>query len=362
MPRWSRRAVVAAALLALAAGTSGDVFSAAQRGSDAETVFAAGEPPPTTTTAPPPTTTTTEPQPPEWRVFAGGDVLMDRSEADGRNPFEQLVPPLADADLVLVNAEMAVADGGTAEVGKEFTFRAPASAAVTMADAGVDVVGLGNNHSLDFGTDALLESIANLRREGLVPVGAGADPETAFEPAVVEIGGEGEEVVSVAVVAASDVVPEGWAVGGTPGIATTREDALVDAVTAAASIHDVVLVMVHWGVEGESCPNQGQVDLGDDLLDAGAAAVVGSHPHVLQPVLRRGDGLVAYSLGNLVWHPRPGPEGETVLLELRFVGTRFDGFTTHPHVLDDAGDPESAGVDAADTIDAAVTGEGCDLP
>lgn len=362
MPRWFRRAVVAAALLALAAGTSGDVFSVAQRAGGDETVFAAGKPAPTTTTAPPPTTTTTRLQPPEWTVFAGGDVLMDRSEAAGRDPFDLLVPPLDDADLSLVNSEMAVADGGTAEEGKEFTFRAPASAATTMANAGIDVVALANNHALDFGSDALLESIANLRGADVTPVGAGADTENAFAPAAFEIGNDGEEKVSVAVVAASDVVPEGWSVGAQPGIATTRQGALVDAVEAAVEDHDVVLVMVHWGVEGEACPNQGQVDLGDELLDAGAAVVIGSHPHVLQPIARRGEGLVAYSLGNFVWHPRPGPAGESALLELRFVGTRFDGFTTHPHVLDDNGDPEPAGVDAAETIAATLDGEDCDLP
>lgn len=362
MPRWFRRAVVAVALLALAAGTSGDVFSVAQRADGDETVFAAGGPAPTTTTAPPPTTTTTQPQPAEWTVFAGGDVLMDRSEAAGRDPFDLLVPPLEDADLSLVNSEMAVADGGTAEEGKEFTFRAPASAATTMANAGIDVVSLANNHALDFGSDALLESIANLRGADITPLGAGADAENAFAPAVFEIGGDREERVSIAIVAASDVVPDGWGVGGRPGIATTRQGALVDAVEAAVDDHDVVLVMVHWGVEGEPCPNQGQVDLGDELLDAGAAVVIGSHPHVLQPIARRGEGLVAYSMGNLAWHPRPGPAGQSALLELRFVGTRFDGFTVHPHVLDENGDPEPAGVDAAETITAALDGDDCDLP
>ncbi|MBI2168477.1 MAG: CapA family protein, partial [Actinobacteria bacterium] len=75
---------------------------------------------------------------------------MDRSESAKRDPFASLVPPLSEADLALVNVEMAITDGGAAQAGKEFTFRAPPSAAETMAAAGVDVGNLGNNHARDF--------------------------------------------------------------------------------------------------------------------------------------------------------------------------------------------------------------------
>lgn len=354
MRRVLRRTVALVGLLAFAAGTSGDVPSLAERFDRGSAFAAATTTSSSTTTTEPKPTTTTAPPPPEWTLFAGGDVLMDRSETAGRDPFTKLVPAFSEADLTLVNVEMSIAEGGSPQAGKEFTFRAPASAAKTMAAAGVDGGNLGNNHSLDYGRDALLETVANLRSAGVAPFGAGSDEGEALAPATFAVGGEGEQKVSVAVLGASANVPGGWEAGAQPGIATTRGDRLVEAVRSAAADHGVVIVLVHWGQEGAPCPNDAQVELGDALVAAGADAVIGSHPHVLQPVVERGGGLIAYSLGNFVWHARPGAQGETGVLELRFVGDVFDGFSFHPHELDPNGDPEPAGAEATAGIEAAV--------
>lgn len=360
MRRFLRRGLVALALVGLAAGTTGDVPSLIER-IDGERVYAASEPATTTTSSTvPPTTTTTAPAPPEWTLFAGGDVLMDRSEPAGRNPFAHLVPPLSEADLALVNVEMAVADTGTPQAEKEYTFRAPPSAAQTMAAASVDVANLGNNHALDYGRDALLETIDHLSNAGVAPIGAGADIEEAFRPATFEFG-SGDTAVSIAVIGATANVPGGWQVGSLPGIATTRGDLLLESVRAAKAAHDVVVVTVHWGQENAACPDQNQITLGDELIDAGATAVLGHHPHVLQPVLERGGGVIAYSLGNFVWHPRSGPQADTGVLELRFVGATLDGFTFHPHVLDPNGDPEPAGAEATERIETSTGGADCRL-
>lgn len=343
-----------AALLGLAAGTSGDVPALVERFRPGEAFAAGSTTSSSTTTTGPEPTTTTSPPPPVWALYAGGDVLMDRSEPAGRDPFAKLVPELLDADLALVNVEMAIADVGAPQGGKEFTFRSPPSAVETIAAAGVDVATLGNNHALDFGRDALLQTASLLDGAGVKPVGAGATADAAFAPATFTVGGRRAAEVSVAVLGASHNVPGGWAAGAVPGIATTRGDRLVEAVRAAAAEHDVVVVTVHWGTERAPCPNADQIRIGDALVDAGADAVIGHHPHVLQPVVERGGGLIAYSLGNFVWHPRSGPQGETGVLEIRFVGDALDGFTFHPHALDANGDPEPASSAATDRIEAAV--------
>jgi len=352
--------VVLGALLALAAGTAGDVPSLVER-IDAARPFADGtraKSVPSTTT-PPPTTTTSTPAPLAWTLYAGGDVLMDRSEPAGRDPFVKLVPALAEADVALVNVEMVIAEGGAAEDGKEFVFRAPPSAATTLASSGVDVANLGNNHSRDFGPDALEEMIGLLRGAGVQTVGAGTDAAGALAPAVFRLGTDAAPV-SVAILGASANVPAGWMAGAQPGIATTRGDALIEAVVAARREHDVVIVTVHWGDENAPCPNDAQVTIGDALIAAGASAVIGHHPHVLQPIVERGGGLIAYSLGNFAWHSRSGPQGDTGLLELRFLGADLDGFTFHPHVLDANGDPEPAGLEPTGRIEAAIS-PNCDL-
>ena len=308
------------------------------------------------TVAPRPTPLITAPAPsptappPVWRLLAVGDVLMDGSEAAGFDPFAGVVPSFATAELAAVNVEMAIATGGSPEA-KSFVFRAPPSAARTMAAAGVDIGNLGNNHALDFGIDALYQTMANLRAAGVAPVGAGANESEAYAPESFDVAG-----VRVAVIGASRVLPTvRWAARAGPGLASAYyEDRLVEAVRAAKASHDVVIVMVHWGIELAPCPNGDQKRLGAALLQAGASVVLGSHPHVLQPIELRDGGLIAYSLGNFVWQPRSGPAGETGVLEVRFEGSRVSGYQLYPHALDWRGAPVPAGPAAAWRIQAAV--------
>jgi poly-gamma-glutamate synthesis protein (capsule biosynthesis protein) len=302
-----------------------------------------------------PTTTLPRPKrPASWMLFAGGDVLMDRTGT--RDPFSQLVPALAEADLALVNVETPVSDRGHAEKGKEFTFRSPPSAAGTMAAAGIDVANLGNNHSLDFGPKALLDTVRHLRQAGVAPVGAGRNRDEALAPAEFLVGGKRKAPVRVGVVGISDVLPAGWPAGpDTAGVASGRDGTALAAVEAAAAKYDVVVAMVHWGVELAKCPSEQQVALGDALVTAGASVVLGTHPHVLQPVVERGGGLIAYSLGNFAWHSRTGRTAETGVLEVRFAGPAVDGWTFHPHRLDVNGDPAPADAAANARIEKAVT-------
>ncbi|MCH8902283.1 MAG: CapA family protein, partial [Chloroflexi bacterium] len=136
-------AILAVAVLLLAGlGAWGLSMALGDDGDASEILAIVSPPPPTPTAIPTPTPL------PKWRLLAGGDVLMDRSEAENRDPFAGIVPSFNSAELVAVNVEMVIATGGTPEE-KLFVFIAPPSAAQTMAAAGVDVGNLGNNHSLD---------------------------------------------------------------------------------------------------------------------------------------------------------------------------------------------------------------------
>jgi poly-gamma-glutamate synthesis protein (capsule biosynthesis protein) len=195
---------------------------------------------------------------------------------------------------------------------------------------------------------------------GVTPVGAGADLDDALHPAVLQIAGQ-----SVAVLAGSQIIPTGaWvARDGRPGIASggghtinAESRQLIDAVRKAKAANDVVLVVMHWGIEQDPCPEGVQRTLGRLLREAGATAVLGAHPHVLQPIVsdavKRADGtveqgLVAYSLGNFIWGPRSGASADTGVLELDFDGAQLVGHQLHPHRLDGNGwaaavDPASA--------------------
>ncbi|MCU1378477.1 MAG: putative enzyme of poly-gamma-glutamate biosynthesis (capsule formation)-like protein [Acidimicrobiales bacterium] len=281
-------------------------------------------------------------------IAAAGDVhgegrvqkLLDA----GGNPFDAIAPTLAAADVAMVNLETAVGTSGQAAV-KEHTFRAPLSLLAALKSAGVDVVNLANNHALDYGTDALLDTIDRARAAGLLTVGAGRDRAEAYAPVVVRTPGG-----AVAVVGLSRVLPAGWAAGlGRPGLASAYDQsAAVAAVRRAAQLAPTVVVMIHWGVELAACPDAAQRGLADALVAAGADVVAGHHPHVLEGFDQRPGAVVAYSLGNFVWYHSNPPTNTTAVLTATSVEGRVVASDMVPARIDGTGRPRLlAGDDAA---------------
>jgi poly-gamma-glutamate synthesis protein (capsule biosynthesis protein) len=227
---------------------------------------------------------------------------------------------LAAADLAVVNLETSVGGGGRPEPGKRFTFQAPATALTALADAGVDVATMANNHSLDFGSGALDFDAVHAAAHAdppLAVVGVGRDVADAFRPARSEVDGTVVATLG-ATIAATDPTadPTGqWAATPTsPGTADAVDPRrLLRAVARADSHADVVVVYMHWGVQGESCPTARQRSLARALVEQGADVVVGSHAHRLQGDGHLGDGYVAYGMGNYAWYT---PTAQTGVLTL----------------------------------------------
>ena len=335
---WSG-ALLAAALLASACTESPRVRSS---------TGASPTLPPETTASVPTTTpittvqsTTTTESTRAWTLLAGGDVLMERSERLGLDPFESIEPPLGSSDLSVVNVEMAISDRGTPH-DKTYVFRAPPSAARRIAAGGVRVANLANNHAMDYGGDALSDTIDLLEGAGVATIGAGGNIDEAYRYRILTTGGG----VSVAFVGASLIVPSNFAAGSsTPGVASAHPPGLarvLDTIRAAGAAADAVVAIVHWGIERDPCPDDAQRLLARQLLDAGADAVIGHHPHVLQPVVFTGEKLVAFSLGNFIWEPRQHMSGETGVLQVDFEGDTVVGWAFHPHLLDGDGVPVPA--------------------
>ena len=293
-----------------------------------------------TTTGP---TTTAGAASSNWTLLFGGDALLTRPLRSGADPFGRIRPPLASADLAIVNVETAISNRGRPEQ-KAYRFRSAPVFATLLAIAGVDAGSLANNHARDYGADAMLDTVAYLRQAGLRPVGAGATRTDALAPATFTIG-----TTRVAVLGASQIVPNGgWvATADRPGIVNGHDlRTLTAAVRSARATHDVVVVVMHWGIEGDACPSGFQRSTARALRAAGATAVLGAHPHVLQPVVVDGEGIIAYSLGNFIWDPRSGAAADTGVLELRFSGSTLAGHRFYPHRLDGNGwaasvDPDS---------------------
>ncbi|WP_028649222.1 CapA family protein [Nocardiopsis sp. CNT312] len=260
-----------------------------------------------------------------FTVAFGGDVMFEGLLEPRLNDPATAMGPIAEqlsaADLAMVNLETAVTEGGTPAPGKQFVFRAPASALEALDAAGVDVASVANNHGLDYGAAGLADTLANGEASPVELVGIGNNADEAYAPHVAEVHGQ-----TVAMFGASDVLDDhliaAWTATDTnPGLASSKNEMrqhLVTAVSEAAAEHDNVVVFLHWGLEGSHCPLPHAPGLADELVAAGATAVVGGHAHVLSPGGFMGDSYVHYGLGNFVFYNFNGPTAESGVLTLTF--------------------------------------------
>jgi hypothetical protein len=239
-------------------------------------------------------------------------------------PWASVGPVLRAADVAMANVECAVSTRG-APVQKQFRFRGtPAALAATAKVGGIDVANLANNHVGDYGTLALRDTIANARRSGMGVSGAGYTLGAALQPAVVERLG-----LRIAVVGFSNILPYEFAASATkPGVAWATPEHVRAAVRAAREKADVVVATFHWGIEKDRVENGDQRALAQVAFDAGATAVIGAHPHVLQPMRRVGaHRFVAYSLGNFVFGAGSPGTTSTGILTLSLSARGVEGST-----------------------------------
>lgn len=206
---------------------------------------------------------------------------------------------IGQADVFMVNQEFPFSDRGEQAEDKQFTFRLPPEKVSMFQEMGIDIVTLANNHALDYGTDALLDSCSVLDGAGILHVGAGADLEAAKAWETIEVG---EKTIGFLGATRVIPVPEWAATQYQPGMLSTYDPAvLLEQIAMAKAVCDYVIVYVHWGIERDEFPQEYQKTLGRQYIDAGADLVIGSHPHVLQGIEYYQGKPIVYSLGNLVF-------------------------------------------------------------
>ena len=242
--------------------------------------------------------------PVELTLAFAGDVhftgrtlgLLDKPET----AFGKIAPTLADADLTILNLETAVTGRGT-EQPKRFHFRSPAAAYDALRAAGVDAASVANNHALDYGQVGLLDTLDSAAKADYPIFGAGRNTDEAYAPWVTEIKG-----VRVAVLGMSQVaeLSAQWKPTATrPGIAMAFDlERATEAVKAARARADLVVVFMHWGVEGSSCPSAQMKSFAKRMARDGADIVVGTHAHTLLTDGWVDDTYVHFGLGNFLWY------------------------------------------------------------
>ena len=252
------------------------------------------------------------------QVAAVGDINMDRAlgaiVAGGRTdfPFSQVAPHLQSADIAVGNFECSLGNVGEPE-DKSYAFRAPPEAAQSLADAGFDVITLANNHALDYGPEALMQGIDLLEEQAMSTIGAGITADAARAPAFLERNG-----LTIAFLGYVQVPVEGhppyfdtqtWtATADKPGLAWAVPEEVAADVAAARIQSDVVIVVLHSGVEYVSAPSPEQMAAARAAIDAGAALVIGHHAHILQGVEFYNGGVIVYGLANFAFNIIGPPE------------------------------------------------------
>ncbi|CAM3513309.1 CapA family protein [Marinicrinis lubricantis] len=232
-------------------------------------------------------------------VMFSGKVEPIMEEYGYDYPYSRLGDSLSCADITVANLETPISLRGEPIEEKEWVYRSSPDALPALAEAGVDLVNLANNHILDYGWDAFYDTFDYLNESGIEYVGAGKNEAEAYQYKVIEQNG-----IKVAFLGFSRVVPEGsWKAGPEkPGVAETYDYTRpVQAIEKAEKEADVVVVLTHWGDERSDLPNEIQSELSHRYIDAGADLVVGGHPHVLQGFEPYEGKWIAYSLGNFIF-------------------------------------------------------------
>ena len=288
-----------------------------------------------------------------------GDIMLGRGVAQAHDagdpvaPLRPLAGHLAGADLTVGNLESTLSTAGPPQQGGD-SFAVPPTVPAALAGLGLDAVSLANNHTGDFGTAALLETVTGFRGTGLRAFGAGADRAAASEPVVLTRHG-----VRFGFVGFNAIGETPQAAAGTPGALSVRMPPRTGPLDRADLAHvlavvrrlertvDVVVVLPHWGTQYTHVAEPVQTLVGRRLVGAGADLVVGGHPHWVQGLehvpTEDGGAVLAHSLGNLVFDMDFMEQTmEGVTLTATFWGDRLMRVALTPYRMDERFSPRLA--------------------
>lgn len=260
-------------------------------------------------------------------LTAAGDCLMHNTQIwsglqnDGTYSFDtfftQVKDLISEGDYSSVNFEAPMAGPASGYTGYPL-FNSPDAAADTFKDAGFDMVVTANNHAMDRGYSGAIRTLEVLHNAGLDTVGTYENEEASKAFLIKEVKG-----VKVGYIAYSY---------GTNGLPVPAEhpyffnfldsDKVLNDIKQLRPQVDVLVLVLHWGVEYSPKPTQHQRAMAFEFLEAGADVILGSHPHVIQPMevikIDGKDKFVIYSMGNFISHQIGQDRNSGIVLKLKF--------------------------------------------
>ena len=265
------------------------------------------------------------------KIYFVGDLLLDRGVREQINTkgieaiFANVKPVFAKADAVVANLECPVTRA-ISPVNKKYIFRAEPEWLKEVRKCGITHLVMANNHTNDQGRDGIKETYRNLMSNDLVPVGYGTNQDDACKPVILEKDG-----IKVALFASVLLTLENWAyLPDSAGVCQASVEELKTRIRDFKAAHTDyrIIVILHWGAEFQETPLPAQRQQAEELADAGADAIIGCHPHVIQSYKTYKGRPVFYSIGNFVFDQEYPPATHGLMVELDFSNSS-DTFVVH---------------------------------
>ena len=232
-----------------------------------------------------------------------GDVMLDETPGQyikrGHDPFKNFSQILEASDIRIANLECAVSSKPGKREEKPYTFKAHPRVLPLLAKY-FSAVSLANNHSYDFGEETFLETLNLLKKNKVNYFGGGNNIFEAHQPIIFNVKNK-----KIALLGYNEFFPRSFeALPDRAGIAWSEDDFVVDGIKKARTLYgaDYVITFPHWGIEHEKVASARQNHLARLMIDSGADAVIGGHPHVTQNIEIYKGKPIFYSLGNFVFN------------------------------------------------------------
>jgi len=269
-------------------------------------------------------------------IAAAGDTTQSdvfgeaTSWRDMNYPFEDVAEFFREADLAFVNLETSVSTRGESEKKEGYGFRTDPKYLEVYTQAGIDIVSCANNHTRDFGMDALADTFTNLDEYGIRYVGAGMNQTEAEKLETFELNGIKVGFTAINMI---NMNPTWYATEERAGLNCVDSwdcERQLELIKEYDKQCDVLFVSVHWGLEYYNTITEEQQEFAHKLCDSGADIILGHHPHVLQPIEAYNGSVIFYSMGNFLFYKMDDDAGKTALFEIEIDKNGFIGGKIHP--------------------------------
>ena len=270
--------------------------------------------------------------PQEARILFAGDLMLDWGIQDiiikegVEYPLKNLKEFLHRFDYRFCNLECPITSKGEVHPDKKYVFRGKPEHIALLKYAEINGVSLANNHACDYGRTGLLDTIDNLTKNKIDTAGAGENLKSAHLPLTININNIKLAVLAYASVAYDD----SFAGKNSPGIAMAKIELIKDDIKKYKSSYDFIIVSIHWGDEYSEYPSDRDIKIAHQIINSGADAVLGHHPHIFQGIEIYEDKPIIYSLGNFVFGSVNEDARENIVVEICFLKNRIKSFQVFP--------------------------------